>query len=86
MQYTFMDIFAKCGGISEGIFCHGFNALAHFEIDHSCKTLHTCMKNYGYKDVDREVVECYILATDFFDRLGTATRGRDVDVIVYADV
>lgn len=45
-QYTFIDLFAGCGGLSEG-----FKSLAYVEIDPAaCKTLRTRMKHYGYKD------------------------------------
>lgn len=33
-KYTFIDLFADCGGLSEGFYRQGFKALAHVEIDH----------------------------------------------------
>lgn len=82
-QYTFIDLFAGCGGLSEGFYRQGFEALAHVEINHwACETLRTRMRHYGYKNVEEEVIEHDITADDIIDRLDNAIKGRSVDIII----
>lgn len=39
-KYTFIYLFAGCGGLSKGFHREGFKALAHAKIDHCvCKTI-----------------------------------------------
>lgn len=82
-KYTFIDLFAGCGGLSEGFYRQGFEALAHVEINHwACETLRARMKYYGYKNVDDEVIEHDITAEDIIDMLDKAVKGRSVDIII----
>lgn len=82
-QYTFIDLFAGCGGLSEGFYRMGFKALAHVEINHwACETLRTRMRYYGYKSIDKEVIEHDITSEDIIDRLEEATNGISPDIII----
>ena len=82
-KYTFIDLFAGCGGLSEGFYRQGFKALAHVEIDHwACETLRTRMIFYGYKDYDKEVIEHDITSDDILERIDNAVNGRTVDIII----
>lgn len=82
-NYTFIDLFAGCGGLSEGFYRMGFTALAHVEIDHwACETLRKRMQFYGYKNIDNEVIEKDITSNDIIKHIDKAVSGRAVDVIV----
>jgi DNA (cytosine-5)-methyltransferase 1 len=82
-KYTFIDLFAGCGGLSEGFYRQGFMALAHVEFDHSCcETLRTRMKYYGYKDYNKGVIEHDITSKDILERIDDAIAGRTVDIII----
>ena len=81
--YSFIDLFAGCGGLSEGFYRQGFRALAHVEIDHyACETLRARMRHYGYRNVDEAVIEHDITSKDIIERIENATHGRPVDVII----
>lgn len=82
-KFTFIDLFAGCGGLSEGFYRQGFKAIAHVEIDHAaCDTLRERMRHYGYKNIDREVIEADITSPDIIDKIEKAVNGRSVDIII----
>lgn len=81
--YNFIDLFAGCGGLSEGFYQQGFNALAHIEINPTaCETLKTRMKHYGYENPEKEVLNLDITGDDVIEKLDQAVDGRDVDIII----
>lgn len=82
-KYTFIDLFAGCGGLSEGFYMEDFEALAHVEIDHvACKTLKTRMDYYGYNDAASAVLEADITSENMIQRIEDAVNGKKVDIII----
>lgn len=82
-RYCFVDLFAGCGGLSEGFYKQGFQALAHVEIDHfACGSLRTRMCHYGYENADRAVMEQDITAQDVVERISEVVGPTPVDVII----
>ena len=82
--YTFIDLFAGCGGLSEGFYKENFKALLHLELDATaCKTLSTRMKHYGYKasDIENAVVCDDITRPDIVKELSSRIN-EEVDVLV----
>lgn len=82
-DFTFIDLFAGCGGLSEGFYMEGFKALAHVEIDPAaCKTLKTRMDYYGYSNSESAVLEADITSPDMVQRIEKVVNGTEVDVII----
>ena len=65
-EYRFIDLFAGCGGLSEGFYRKGYKALLHLEIaPAACKTLKTRMKHYNYSNDEIEnAVLCADITSD----------------------
>ena len=54
-NFTFIDLFAGCGGLTEGFYREGYKALLHLEINNvACETLKTRMRYYGYSEEEIE--------------------------------
>lgn len=82
-RYTFIDLFAGCGGLSEGFYRQNFIPLAHVEFDKSaCATLRKRMEYYGYKNASKEVIEHDITDPKIIDLVDEAVAGREVDIII----
>lgn len=83
-NYTFIDLFAGCGGLSEGFYKCGYKALLHLEIDSvACETLKTRMRYYGYdnKEIDDAVLCADITDEDIIAEIDNRVK-ETVDIII----
>ncbi len=83
-SYNFIDLFAGCGGLSEGFYKQGYRALLHLELeDVFCKTLKTRMKHYGYseEEVERAVLCADITSEGIIDEIDKRVD-EEVDLII----
>lgn len=83
-QFTFVDLFAGCGGLSEGFYKEGFKALLHLEINSTaCETLKTRMKYYEYseEDIERAVMCDDITREGILEDIEKKILGK-VDIII----
>jgi len=82
-NYKFIDLFAGCGGLSEGFYMQGFEALVHVEIDKfACETLKKRMEFYGYSDIENKVLEQDITDENIIEEIKEAIGGNKVDLII----
>jgi len=81
--YTFIDLFAGCGGLTEGFYKQGFKALTHVEFDHyACESLRTRMKHYGYPENEISVLEKDITNEDILDSVEKEIKNETVDLLI----
>ena len=82
-KLNFIDLFAGCGGLSEGFYKEGFNALTHVEIDpKACQSLRTRMKHYGYRNYENDVLNIDITQDDVIQKIDEIIAGKTVHLII----
>lgn len=84
-RYNFIDLFAGCGGLTEGFYKENFHPLAHVEIDHNCcETLKRRMLHYGYdlEFTNNSVIETDITRDDINDVIENVVGKNKVDIII----
>lgn len=82
-KLTFIDLFAGCGGLSEGFYRQGFKGLTHVEYDHyACESLRTRMRYYGYSDENISVLEKDITDNDIVEKIESEIQGKEVDALI----
>lgn len=82
-KLTFIDLFAGCGGLTEGFYRQGFNALTHVEFDHyACESLRRRMKHYGYPENKISVLEKDITNDDILVCIEKELKNQTVDLLI----
>ena len=83
-RFRFIDLFAGCGGLTEGFYRQGYEALLHLEIDPiACKTLSTRMRHYGYSEEEiTEAVMCDDITRDGLIEDMETRIHEPVDIII----
>ncbi|MEN9303077.1 MAG: hypothetical protein RL264_1506 [Bacteroidota bacterium] len=82
-KFTFIDLFAGCGGLSEGFYRQGFKALTHVEFDHyACESLRTRMRYYGYPENKISVLEKDITSDDILECIESEIKNETVDLLI----
>lgn len=84
-KYTFVDLFAGCGGFSEGFYKEDFESLLHADFDEAaCLTLKERMRFYKYSE---EVVNQSVICGDLTKeetnlKIDSVLKDREIDVLV----
>lgn len=85
MKFNFIDLFAGCGGLSEGFYQEGFKALLHNDFDAAaCETLQERMKYYKYSDdeISSKVICGDITNSSTIDKIKVVLENEEIDVLV----
>lgn len=84
-KYTFVDLFAGCGGLSEGFLKTGFRGLCHVDFDiHACNTLSHRLKHYNVSDeeIAETVLHRDLTQHSTVDDILNCTKNKTVDLLI----
>jgi len=84
-KHTFVDLFAGCGGLSEGFLKSGFHGLCHVDFDsHACETLSNRLKDYNIseKEIKRTVLTRDLTEHTSVEDILKCVGEREVDLLV----
>ena len=90
-EFTFIDLFAGAGGLSEGFIRAGFQPIAHVEMDHyACDTLRTRAAFHYLKDNGRlNEYEQYLLdkkVNEGGKRLWDKVPSKVIDSVIHETI
>ena len=82
-NFTFIDLFAGCGGLSEGFYKQKFKPLAHVENDyHSCESLKKRIEFFGFKDLTNAVIYEDIKNKNIINIIRKVIKNKKINVIL----
>lgn len=79
-SYNFVDLFAGCGGLSEGFIMNGFNLLAASEIDKNIML--TNKHNHSKYTDEKNFILGDITTDEIKQQIIKCCEGKDVDIII----
>lgn len=84
-RFTFIDLFAGCGGLSEGFYQERFQSIVHVDFDApACETLKERMRYYNYseKSIAGAVICGDLTSKVVHDQIDNAIGNEQIDVLV----
>jgi len=84
-KLTFIDLFAGCGGFSEGFYQEGYKSLLHVDFEKAaCETIKERMKHYKYrqKEIDDTVICGDLTADETIKKIEDVLINKKIDVLV----
>ncbi len=84
-KYTFIDLFAGCGGFSEGFYQEKFESVVHVDFDApACETVKERMRYYNYseKAIESAVICGDLTSEDVHNKIDSVIGNRQIDVLV----
>ncbi|WP_405573801.1 DNA cytosine methyltransferase [Winogradskyella sp. Asnod2-B02-A] len=84
-KFTFIDLFAGCGGFSEGFYQEGFKSIVHVDFDApACETVKERMRYYKYSEesIINAVICGDLTSEDVHNQIDNVIGNTEIDVLV----